>query len=236
MQDWTVKLLALQEIDLQLTKINGQLAQVPLKQEEAEALYQNENQACEKTRQQVKEGEVALRQLDNEITMLQNKKRDFQSKTALIKNNDEYRAALLHIESCDHSIKTLEDQQLEKMLELDQLKEQYEQDKKDMEQAKARAEIVKQEYATLAENCREQIDILTAEAEKAAAEIEPELLSRYRQLRSGRNRNSGRPCVVPLIDGSCGRCRMRMTPQTCQDTANGKVVSCPECAAILYSE
>ena len=90
MQDWTHKLLALQDIDLQLAKINEQLAQVPQKQKEAEALFQAESQDYEKVRQQVKQAELALKQLDNQIAMQQDKKRDFQSKTILIKNNDEY--------------------------------------------------------------------------------------------------------------------------------------------------
>ena len=236
MQDWTHKLLALQDIDLQLAKINEQLAQVPQKQKEAEALFQAESQDYEKVRQQVKQAELALKQLDNQITLQQDKKRDFQSKTILIKNNDEYRAALLHIESCEQVIKNLEDQQLEKMLELDQLKEERELKNKSLAQASARADIVKQEYATLEENCRQQMELLREKATNAAAEIEPELLAQYRHLRAGRNHNPSRPCVVAMVEGSCGRCRMRMTPQTCQDTINGKVISCPECAAILYAE
>jgi len=236
MHDWAIKLLAVQDIDIKMAKIAEQLALVPAKQAEADQLFEAENRALEQAKQRLKESEVAGKKLDNEITVQQEKKRNFQSKTILIKNNDEYRAALVQIEMCDQGIKNLEDQQLEKMFEIDALKQKIVALQKDVEQAKKRAQGVKEEYQTLKENCEKQYAQLKLEREKVAADADPELLRQYNHLRSGRKSNPTQPCLVPIMDGACGRCRMRMTAQTCQDTTNGKVVVCPSCAALIYAE
>jgi len=236
MHDWAIKLLAVQDIDIKMAKTDAQLALVPSKQAEADQLFETENQALEKAKQCLKEAEVAGKNLDNEIVTQQEKKRNFQSKTILIKNNEEYRAALLQIEMCEQVIKNLEDQQLEKMFEIDALKEEVANQQKEVELAKKRAQGVKEEYEVLKGNCEKQLVQLKLEREQAVAEVDPELLRPYTHLRSGRNQNPTQPCLVPIIDGACGRCRMRMTAQTCQDTINGKVVFCPSCAAMIYAE
>ena len=236
MHDWAIKLLAVQELDIRLAKIAEQMALVPAKQAEADQLFNAESQAFEQAKQRLKEYEVAAKTLENEIAVEQEKKRNFQSKTILIKNNEEYRAALLHIEMCDQVIKNLEDQQLEKMFEIDTLKQDVADRQQEVEQAKKRTQGVKEEYQTLKENCEKQYAQLKIERDQAAAEADPELLRRYTHLRSGRNYNPTQPCLVPIMDGACGRCRMRMTAQICQDTINGKNVACPSCAAMLYAE
>lgn len=236
MHDWAIKLLAVQDIDIKMAKIAEQLALVPVRQAEADQLFQAENQALEQAKQNLKESEVAGKRLETEIAAQQEKKRNFQSKTILIKNNEEYRAALLQIEMCDQVIKDLEDQQLEKMFEIDTLKQDATARQKEVEQAKKRAQEVKEEYQTLKENCEKQYAQLKIERDKAAAENDPELLRRYTHLRSGRNNNPTQPCLVPIMEGTCGRCRMRMTAQVCQDTTNGKIVYCPSCGALLYAE
>lgn len=236
MQAWAEKLLAVQNIDIRLAKIAEQLAQVPIKQAESDVLFATENEAFEQAKKNLRGAEVSAKQLENEIAVQLEKKRNFQSKTILIKSNEEYRAALLQIEMCDQVIKHLEDQQLEKMFEIDTLKSELESRKKDVETARKRAQSVKEEYQTLQENCEKHCVQLQVEREKAAAEADPELLRRYDHLRSGRNVDQTRPCLVPIMEGACGRCRMRMTAQTCQDTINGRVVFCPSCAAFLYAE
>jgi predicted nucleic acid-binding Zn-ribbon protein len=236
MHDWAIKLLAVQDIDIKMGKTDAQLALVPSKQAEADQLFEAENQTLEKAKLCLKEAEVAGKKLENEIVTQQEKKRNFQSKTILIKSNEEYRAALLQIEMCDQVIKNLEDQQLEKMFEIDALKEEVANQQKEVELAKKRAQSVKEEYEVLKENCEKQLVQLKSEREQAAAEVDPELLRHYTHLRSGRNQNPTHACLVPIIDGACGRCRMRMTAQTCQDTINGKTVFCPSCAAMIYAE
>jgi len=236
MHDWAEKLIAIQDLDIRIAKISEQLSQIPVKQQEAESLYANENQDYEQSKLQLKELEVSARTIENEIAIQNDKKRTFQSKTILIKNNDEYKAALLQIEMCDQVVHTLEDQQLELMFKIEAARQNVSSRRQAVEQAQKRAASVKEDLEVLRKTCEEQIARISRERTAAVPAADPELVKKYEHLRNGRNHNQSQPCVIPILDGVCSRCRMHMTPQTCQDVLKGKIVLCPSCSGMLYCE
>jgi predicted nucleic acid-binding Zn-ribbon protein len=240
MHDWVESLLALQELDIRMAKMDEQLRSLPEKRKEAEKQYAAESEALNIAQAAYKEAELASRKYDGEISALQEKKRTFQAKSALIKNNEEYRAALLQIELCDHAVAELEEKQIEAMLALDGMKEKVLLCEQNLASGKKRAEGILEDLKTLAANCQAQNDELQArrpELLKPFAERYPDepYLERYTRLRAGRG-NPTTPCVVPVLDESCGRCRMKVTAQLKNDTINGKLVLCPNCSAMLYYE
>ncbi|MGI5923754.1 MAG: zinc ribbon domain-containing protein [Lentisphaeria bacterium] len=240
MHDWVESLLALQELDIRLAKMDEQLRSIPEKRKEAEKQYATETDALNSAKAAYQEAELAARKYDGEINALLEKKKGFQSKSALIKNNDEYRAALLQIEMCDHAVAALEEKQLEAMMALDELKENVALREKELANGKKRAEGILDDLKTLATNCQAQQSELQAkrpELLKPFAERYPDepYLERYQRIRAGRG-NPTMPCVVPVLDESCGRCRMKVTAQLRNDTINGKLTLCPNCSAMLYCE
>lgn len=236
MQEWVTKLLAVQEIDLKIAKIREQLEQIPAKRQEADSLYADENQAWEKAKQFQKNKEIACRQTETEIATANEKKRNFLAKTTMIKNNDEYKAAMIQIEMCDKTIDDLETKQLLLMDEIEAAKQETENRRKTVELAKKRAEAVKDDLSALENQAKARLETMQSDRDKAAAEVEPALLAQYEHKRSGRNSSQARPCFVPVIDSSCGRCRMNVTAQICQDVRKGKLVICQTCGAMLYAE
>lgn len=236
MHDWAEKLIIIQELDIRIAKIAEQLNQVPVKQQEADTLYVNENNDYDQVKLQLKELEVASKSIENDIASQVEKKRVFQSKTILIKNNKEYKAALLQIEMCDQVIKNLEDQQLELMIKIETAQSEVNNKKQAVEHAKRRATSVKEDLEVLKQTCEKQITAIQQERDVALPNADPQLLKQYEHLRGGRNNSPLQPCVIPLLEGVCTRCRMRMTPQICQDVIKGKIVFCPCCSGLLYCE
>ena len=236
MHDWAKKLIMIQEMDIRIAKIAEQLNQVPVKQQEADALYINESKDYEQAKLQLKELEVAAKHLENEIASQAEKKRVFQSKTILIKSNDEYKSALLQIEMCDQVVKNLEDQQLELMFKIETARTDVSNKKQAVEHAKKRAASVKEDLEVLKKTCEEQIAVISQERAAAVPTADPKLMKKYEHQRNGRNNSPLQPCVIPIRDGVCSRCRMCMTPQICQDVAKGKIVFCPSCSGLLYCE
>ncbi|NLZ62309.1 MAG: hypothetical protein GX902_00740 [Lentisphaerae bacterium] len=236
MHDWAEKLIAIQELDIRIAKISEQLSQIPVKQQEAESLYAQQNRDYEQSKLQLRELEVGYKNLENEIVSQKEKKRTFQSKTILIKNNDEYKAALLQIEMCDQVVHNLEDQQLELMFKIEEAQASVASQRQALEQAQKRTASVKEDLEVLRKTCEEQIALIKRKREAAAPDTDPELLKKYEHLRNSRNNNPSQPCVIPILDGVCSRCRIRMTPQTCQDVLKGKIVLCPSCSGMLYCE
>ena len=122
MVEWVQSLLKLQDLDLEVAKLQAQLAAIPAKEEETKTLFKAEEDAFAAAKKSVQEIELTIRKLEGEINTLKTQKENFQSKTSLIKNNDEYRAALLQIEQCDKAISVAEEKQLIAMDELEAAK------------------------------------------------------------------------------------------------------------------
>jgi hypothetical protein len=236
MQEWAQALVDLQELDIQAAKIEQELSAIPAKQAELEKLFSSEQKALDEAQSALKALELNIRGLENEINVNLEKKRTFQSKTILIKNNEEYKAALLQIEMCDKVISDLEDKQLEAMEGLEKAKADVAAMKKMRDNARRRADGVNAEFQELKANCEAKLAEMKPEREELAKHVEPELLAQYERQRNSRNASRTTPCVVPVMEGKCGRCRMRLTPQHCQNALAGHKVNCPICGAILYQE
>jgi predicted nucleic acid-binding Zn-ribbon protein len=211
--------------------------------------YRNEALALVDAQEELKVAEVEVKGFDSEIAVLQARKRDFQSKSALIKNNDEYRAALLQIEMVNQAIASVEERQLEAMFKVDQLKEKVSLREKDFLAGKARAQVVLEDLETRRKNCERLISELSESRPGVVAELEEVIkqavsngaecgncVSVYSRLRSSKTYSSLVPCVVPLEDGSCGRCHLKVTAQQRSDVLKSKLVQCPSCGAIVYQE
>ncbi|MBP1583769.1 MAG: hypothetical protein J6866_07425, partial [Victivallales bacterium] len=229
MQDWAKALVDLQEFDIRAARIEQELSGIPAKQAELENLFSSEQKALDEAQSALKALELNIRSLENEINVNLEKKRTFQSKTILIKNNEEYKAAMLQIEMCDKVISDLEDKQLEAMEAAEKAKAEVAAMKKTRDNARRRADGVNAELQELKANCEAMLAEMKPEREALVKRVEPELLVQYERQRSSRNASRTAPCVVPVMDGKCGRCRMRLTPQHCQNAFAGRKVNCPIC-------
>ncbi|MBO7741829.1 MAG: hypothetical protein J6S21_04670 [Victivallales bacterium] len=236
MQEWTEKLLKLQELDLSISKLSANLAQIPVKIQESEKLFAAEAVALKQALLNLKHAEAECVRLENEENANAAKKRDFQQKASQIKKNDEYKAALEQLAQFDVTRQALEEEHLEWMDKADAARADVKEKEHSFALAKKRAAGVKADLTDLESRCRQQLEEKRGARPELAAAVETSLLRRYEQLRANRNFSPLQPCVVPVISESCGRCRMRVTPQNCQVVLKGEVVFCEQCGAVLYSE
>lgn len=249
MRPWVEKLIELQEIDLQVARLEQQLAELPKRQAEAELQYKAEMDAFTAADDELKKAEVAARGLETEIASMGAKKRDFQSKTISIKSNDEYRAAILQIEMIDREIGDLEEKQIAAMIAIDQLRENKALKEKELTAGKARAKIVLADLDARKAVLDKQIVEQDARRPAVVAELEAigkadadagvekaNYIASYNRLRSSKTYSKTIGCVARLDEMACGRCHMNVTYQLKNETAKGKLVFCPSCGAILYAE
>ena len=235
MIEWVQSLLKLQDLDLEAAKLEAQLAAIPAKEAQTKTLYQAEEDAFAAAKKAVQEIELTIRKLEGEINTFKTQKENFQSKTSLIKNNDEYRAALLQIEQCDRAISLAEEKQIIAMDELETAKKTLAEKDTSLKAAKKNAEDVFAKLEAEKADCKKQLEALAAKRPELAAGLEPAILKRYDRLRTARNNNPTKPCLVSVDDGTCGRCHVSVTSQEATDAFKGKVVLCNFCGALLYS-
>ena len=236
MQEWVSSLLELQALDVKAAKIEELLASIPKQMEEVKNLYQAEVDAVDAAKKNVQSCQSKIKDIENEIVSVQTQKTNFQAKSALIKNNDEYRAAMIQIEQCDKRISELEDDQLVAMDELEKAQAILKAKNDDLTEAKHRADGVVADLETRKKNGNANLERLMAERPALVAAVDPKILSRYNRLRQSKTNPKTRECVVPIVDKVCDRCHVKVTDQSYVSATKGEQVICSTCGAMLYAE
>ncbi|MFO7821364.1 MAG: hypothetical protein R6V56_04845 [Lentisphaeria bacterium] len=236
MQEWAENLLKLQENDLRMDKLQQQIDTVPKEKAEAQQLLQNELDALQSARNHVQELQKAIKNVEIDIDSNKEKQRDFEKKSTMIKDNNDYRAALQQIDTCKTKISNLEDQQLEYMQELEEAREKAAKENKAKEVAEKRVNDMLSDLDKRAQKCEEQISKLRERSEELAAQVPSQPLRKYKRLRTSRLNNNSNPEVfVEVKDTTCMSCHMNVPPQVKTNARKGMLEQCPQCNAMLYA-
>ena len=238
MHDWAQKLLILQDKDLRIGKIEEQVNAAPAEKAKALKGKEEAETAVAEAKKRLQGEQSKLRELENEGESLRQKMRDFQSKSAMIKNNEEYRAATTQIQSCAQEINKLEDRELGIMEQIEAHRVALHEQQKLLAAADARAKEMLADLDTRVSNCSAQLEKLRAERNQALTEVDPQIIQKYERIRTGNlKRNlSDRRILVALKAGACDRCHLNVTAQVRMNVRKGQPVSCENCGAMLHWE
>ncbi|MFA4945398.1 MAG: hypothetical protein WC789_11940 [Lentisphaeria bacterium] len=237
MQEWKQALLTLQERDLRLAKIAAQLRAVPVEKAQVEAQRQQADQAVTAARDGVRTAEKAIKALELDAETLKARMRDFQSKSAMIKNNEEYKAALHQIETCKGQVSELEDRELRAMEALEAAKGVLAVAEKDAAAERERAVRQLADLDLRARNCQAEAEKMKAARPALVQAVPPAVFARYERLHTSRGgQNPNYRAFVPVRNGICGGCNMSVTAQERNDAIKGQLVACATCGCLLYAE
>ena len=239
MQEWVQKLLAVQELDLRLDKLREQLASVPEEQAKVARMVRDDEGGLNQAKEGLKTIEKELKELELDADGLRAKKADFLTKSAMIKSNEEYRAALHQVEQCDKHIADIEDRELAVMARLEAARAAVAVAAKRHEATRQRAKEMNADLDTRLGNSKAQIAKLEAERLPTLVGIDAGTIRRYERLRASpaRLNHPDQRALVPVRDGvCCDRCRMNLTAQTRMNTRKSMPVSCENCGTMLYHE
>jgi predicted nucleic acid-binding Zn-ribbon protein len=235
MHEWMQNLLNLQEKDLRLAKIEAQVAGVPRDKAKATDELKADEALVAAAKEAVRTAEKAIKSAELDAEGLRTKMRDFQAKSAMIKNNEEYKAALHQADACRKQVAECEDREIKSMEELERAKRNLEQQEKRLAAARQRVAEIVTDLDTRQRNCQQEIDKLKQERQTFLSCIPADMLKRYDRLRQGRYRAEHRS-FVPIRDGVCDGCHMNVTAQVRVNTIKGQLCSCGNCGRLLYVE
>jgi predicted nucleic acid-binding Zn-ribbon protein len=170
------------------------------------------------------------RELEREIEALTTQERKFQSQTATVKKNEEYRALLDEIEGVKRKRSDLE---TEVLMAFDS-DERFTRERTTAEQAlkAAQAEAAERTRQIEAEErvANERLAALDAERATHVQALPPASRSRYERIRQSRE---GR-AVVAIQKGACGGCFRAQPPQLLQDARRrDRLLVCENCGRLL---
>ncbi|MBM4113682.1 MAG: hypothetical protein FJ253_10010 [Phycisphaerae bacterium] len=226
------RLVRLQHLDTTIEEARRAIAAHPPRLAEADARLSEARERVETVRLRLKECHDARRALEKEAAVFQARVTKFKDQLLDVKTNREYQALQHEIATAQTELGAVEEKELERMLEADQLA-------LDLKQAEAAlAAQQKQVDAEKAALAREQTETAralegaTAGRAELLAQLEPRLVALYDQVAKARK---GIAICVATRDGLCSVCHVRLRPHVFQQVRqNDTIIQCESCHRILY--
>jgi uncharacterized protein len=226
------QLVALQNLDSSIRKLQKDLEAIPERRAEIEGEFDQrafEIRALENRRDEARHSRV---QLETEISEQRVRAERAERNLMSSKKQDEYTAAIREADAARKQISTLETQTLEQMEALEKaeaaLNERADEIASLNSDREARLKSFDEETAVQAK----QLEAERAERERLVASLPKNLSALYNRI-SARIRDG--VAVAEARNGACMACYMALRPQAMAEVRRGEeIVTCDNCNRILY--
>jgi len=224
-------LIDLQDIDLQIQKIEKRDAEIPLQIKELQRVSESQKIEYE-TKVQASEGiEKERRKKEREMEAKESGLAKLKDQLLSAKTNREYQAFLHEIDNIKNDVSRFEEAILLLIEDGEAAAKNIKEIGVEMEISKRRFVEQKQEKEQELERLHQQKSNLESRKEAIRKEVSDELLKRYEKVRQSRNGLA----VVAAKNRSCLGCSMNIMPQLFQEIKQNKqIYACPHCQRILY--
>jgi uncharacterized protein len=207
------------------------IADEPVRQAEFDARLAAVQKALDDAKARLAANQVARREQEKELAMQQGRLSKFKDQLMAVKTNREYQAMQKELEVAQQEIRRHEDTLLELMLEHDELTKHLKTAEDAFKKDKAAIDADRQALATQLKTAEADVARLAAERTALAAQISPQILAMFDRVM--RHRKSA--AVVPVVDGRCGACQVRLRPQTVNELRKNEIIfQCESCQRVLY--
>jgi predicted nucleic acid-binding Zn-ribbon protein len=226
------QLLQLQQIDTILDKINLRLLEIKSELSQNTGVIKAKEELAKYETKYISEKNL-FEQLNDEV---QNKKiKKSLSESSLyggkVTNPKELQDLQQEITSLTSIIARLDDDLLNKLIDLDRREEEMNLTKQNLQQSKTAFETQKSLLVAEESGKKKEIENLKLKKEPLISSIDPSVLAIYTNLRKTKSRTA----VVALKDNSCSGCGASLTPNQCQKVRSAnELVYCPSCRRIIY--
>jgi predicted nucleic acid-binding Zn-ribbon protein len=227
------QLLVLQDRQQKIRQIQTEIKTLPLERAHLQSQLAATAAGVESLKQKGRQVEVERKKLELDVGTRTESISRLKTQQYQTRKNDEFQAIGHEIERYENEIRKLEDQELELMIEVDNLKGEIEAADKSARVTKESISRQLTDLETKSKALGSQQQELETEREALAAQIDADLLDQFERLFNSK----GDAAVVAVEHGVCTGCHMKVTTATASRVKAGKeIVSCENCGRILFLE
>jgi len=223
-----------------LQVVDSQMDEIRTRLEKIHKILEND-QEMQKAKKQVGETEATLQRAQHSLKQAEaevdkQKIKIAQSEAKLysgnVKNPKELQDLQNEVAALKRHLETLEDRQLEAMLEEESTEQAHQAAIEKMERVKTRLADQNKTLTTEQSNLNKDLERLDAERSAALSPLAPNLLTVYDQLRKDKRGLA----IATASDGACAACGTTLTPAQLQSArSTAQITYCPTCGRILYA-
>ena len=228
-------ILILQDRDARRVALEAQIKGVPIDIALVERHISEEKSALDIARIELKELESKKKLLETEIGSAEQTLAKYRTQQLSIRKNDEYQALGHEIETVQAQISEFEGRELEIMFAIDGAKKKLAAAEVAAKQNIAGHEARIRALRERGESLKAELKIAQDEVGAARAQVAAPWLKAYERMAL-----RGLPAVVPIHDGKCGGCHLKVSSEV-ESAARGKNADglpafCDQCNRIVYWE
>lgn len=224
------KLIELEKVDREITRLTEEIAALPKKVAAIEAKLSDDKAAVEKAKAAIKNNESVRRKHEADIQSFQQKIIKYREQSSSVKTNDEYRALMHEVEFAEKQISGCEDKILELMISLESDEKSLKTAEADLKQEAAEVEKEKAEARTRTAEDEKLLAGLDQQREALRREVTDSSLAHYDRVMRQR-----KFAIAEARDSKCQACYVMLRPQIWQELkTNEQMITCSSCGRILY--
>ena len=233
MNELIEQLVALQEIDLVIDKIDGEIKQ------EQDGLDGRISSLVEREGR-ISEQEALIEELEKERRTLEDEMADKiahvkerQSKMMQVQTSREQTALLKEIEDAKKNVKENEEKIVSIMEQVENLTTETTEEKNILKTEKSLVNEEKKKVKTVIDGLSKGKKTKKNKRDKQAGAVNGSMIQKYEILRERRNGLA----IVNVLDGVCQGCFMNLPPQKYNMLLRGdQVLECPSCQRLIYHQ
>ena len=231
MKEPMAQLLAVQQLDRKLMRFRREVRDIPARKKALDQEKASAEGRLNDIEQRQRQNAAEQGNLESEIESLREQIKRYKRQQLDVKTNDEYRALTHEISAVEQKISQLEDREIELMETAERLNAEHREARERLDDEEDRIGAEKEALDRRLEEVQRDLDEVSARREEKAAKVDKRTLAHYKRIFD----NRGDYAVVPIENGVCTGCHMKVTPQTVHDAqAAQKLVACNYCGRLLY--
>ena len=225
------QLLSLQETDLEIKRINEQIASLPARQSQIERDFAESVKEHLDLKRDFEAAQAEKNRLEADLLAEQQKLEKFKADLMKARNEKEYSTAVREIDVAKKAISSFETELLKSMERVEKLSADFQSKSPELEAGRREMDRQRDEITTAVNACQGRLSSLKEERNK----LFETLGNTARAIYSRVSRLRGGVVLAEAKDYSCQACRMKIRPQVYNDIRVGEtIIMCESCGRVLF--